>query len=99
MDIRVGIDGCSPHQRADRVRRRLSPILGIADLRPSDVVVRRSRHGRDVSISVHRHLLVIVDNALARANGMKPRVLAAHWAATLSVVLPQVCVQGRRRGD
>jgi hypothetical protein len=90
MRIRVGAGGYSAEQRADAVRGRLTPILGFAGLKASDVTVRQSRPGQDAAIYVRGSLLITVDRSLAGANGTSPEGLARTWADKLRDVLPRV---------
>jgi hypothetical protein len=95
MTIRTEAAGLSPYERADAVRRRLGPILTLANLRAEDVTIRQDRRYQAAAIYVRDRLLITVDRGLAKANSTTPRVLAEQWAETLREVLPDVNVAVR----
>ena len=93
FNIRTNEGGFSPQQRAETVRERLIPILGIKNIHPDDVAVIQTVPDKYASIFVRHQLLIRVDDGLARANKTSSLSLANAWAAKLRQVLPQASVK------
>ena len=93
MRIRTGAGGYTAAQRALAVRDRLTPILSLPDLTPADVTVIPVNPNQS-NIEVRGHLLLTVDQTLAKSNGQTPAQLAQAWATNLRHALPQASVAG-----
>lgn len=86
----------TPQQRIDLITDRLTPLLGIPKILPSDIVVylppSRSRVNRSPVIYALGRKLITVDTATVTAAGDRgtPLTVASKWAARLQQVLPRV---------
>lgn len=94
LRIRTGAGGYTAEQRADAVRERLPLILGLINLRPSEITVQQPHRYMDANIYVRDRLLITVDKTLAQANGNNdPGDLARQWADRMRHILPTVSIK------
>jgi hypothetical protein len=87
--------GMAPDQRVGVILGRLTPLLGVPNIRPSDVVVflpsPTSRVNRYPVLYVLGRRVVTVDPITVKAaGGGSPLAVATQWAARLQQVLPRV---------
>ena len=96
LRLRASAGGMTAQERIDRITERLTPLLGIPDIRPSDIVVflppADSRINRAPVIYALGRKLITVDAATVAAagGGGTPLLMASKWAARLQQVLPRV---------
>lgn len=95
LRLRGAAGGLSPDQRIDVILSRLTPLLGVPNIQPSDVVVflpsPTSRINRAPVIYALGRRLITVDPATVKAaGGGVPLVVATRWAKRLQQVLPRV---------
>ena len=96
LRLRAGAGGMTAQERIDRITERLTPLLGIPDIRPSDIVVFLppvdSHVNRSPVIYALGRKLITVDTATVAAagGGGTPLMMASKWAARLQQVLPRV---------
>ena len=94
--LRGAAGGLSPQERIDVILDRLTPLLGIPSIQPSDVVVflpsPTSRVNRYPVIYALGRRLITVDPATVKAagSGKTPLQMATLWAKRLQQVLPRV---------
>ncbi len=87
--------GMAPDQRVGVILGRLTPLLGVPNIHPSDVVVflpsPTSRVNRYPVLYVLGRRVVTVDPITVKAaGGGSPLAVATQWAARLQQVLPRV---------
>ena len=96
LRLRASAGGMTAQERIDRITERLTPLLGIPDIRPSDIVVFLppvdSHINRAPVIYALGRKLITVDKATVAAagGGGTPLMMASKWAARLQQVLPRV---------
>ena len=96
LRLRAAAGGMTAQERIDRITERLTPLLGIPDIRPSDIVVFLppvdSHINRSPVIYALGRKLITVDTATVAAagGGGTPLMMASKWAARLQQVLPRV---------
>ena len=96
LRLRASAGGMTAQERVDRITERLTPLLGIPDIRPSDIVVFLppvdSHINRSPVIYALGRKLITVDKATVAAagGGGTPLMMASKWAARLQQVLPRV---------
>ena len=96
LRLRASAGGMTPQERIDHITDRLTPLLGIPDIRPSDVVVylppANSHVNRSPVIYALGRKLITVDTATVASagGGGTPLMMASKWAARLQQVLPRV---------
>ena len=96
LRLRAAAGGMTAQERIDRITERLTPLLGIPDIRPSDIVVFLppvdSHVNRSPVIYALGRKLITVDTATVAAagGGGTPLMMASKWAARLQQVLPRV---------
>lgn len=97
MRIRTAAGGLTAGQRVNKIHERIALALADTTLKPGDVRVRPSRLAQGgADILVGDRLLVVVDPALAQANGTSAGTLARIWAADLKRCLPEINVYNPR---
>jgi hypothetical protein len=92
MRLRSSAGGRTPAERAADITDRLTRLVAVPDLTPSDVVVYTPDHKPPV-IYVLGRKLITVDDSTAVASGAKPIDLATKWAKQLQQVLPRVDIR------
>jgi len=95
LRLRGAAGGLSPDDRISVIMGRLTPLLGIPAIHPSDVVVflpsQTSRVNRSPVIYALGRKLITVDPATVKAaGGGDPLKVATRWAKRLQQVLPRV---------
>ena len=96
LRLRGAAGGLSPDERIGVIMGRLTPLLGIPNIQPSDVVVflpsPTSRVNRYPVIYALGRRLITVDPATTKAAGgnKTPQETAILWAKRLQQVLPRV---------
>ena len=96
LRLRGAAGGLAPDQRVAAITDRLTPLLGVPNILPSDVVVYlpppKSRYNRYPVIYVMGRRVITVDPATVKAAGgnKTPLQTAMVWAARLQQVLPRV---------
>ncbi len=94
--LRGAAGGLSPDERIGVIMGRLTPLLGVPNIQPSDVVVflpsPTSRFNRYPVIYALGRRLITVDPATVKAagSGKTPLATAILWAKRLQQVLPRV---------
>ena len=95
LRLRGAAGGYTPEQRVSILLARITPLLGVPVIKPSDVVVYlpdpKSRVNRAPVIYALGRRLVTVDPAtVTAAGGGNALQLATQWAKRLQQVLPRV---------
>ncbi len=96
LRLRAAAGGMTPQERIDHITDRLTPLLGVPNIHPSDIVVylppADSRINRSPVIYVLGRKLITVDSATVASagGGGTPLMMAKKWAARLQQVLPRV---------
>ena len=96
LRLRSSAGGMTPQERIDHIMDRLTPLLGVPNIHPSDVVVylppADSHINRAPVIYALGRKLITVDSATVAAagGGGTPLLVASKWAARLQQVLPRV---------
>jgi len=96
LRLRSEAGGMTPQERVDRITERLTPLLGIPVIQPSDIVVylppASSHINHDPVIYALGRRLITVDEATVKAaeGGGTPLQVAEKWGARLQQVLPRV---------
>ncbi len=96
LRLRGSAGGLSPEQRIGVIMERLTPLLGVPNIQPSDVVVflpsPTSRVNRYPVIYALGRRLITVDPTTVKAagSGKTPLQMAVLWAKRLQQVLPRV---------
>ena len=95
LRLRGSAGGLSPADRIDVIESRLTPLLGVPNIHPSDVVVYlpdpKSRVNRAPVIYALGRRLITVDPATVKAaGGGDALTVATKWAKRLQQVLPRV---------
>jgi len=88
--LRVPDGGMTAQQRIDLMTERLTPLLGVPNIHPSDVVVY-APSGKSPTIYVLGRRIVTIDPAIrAASSGSSAAAIAAKWAKQLQQTLPRV---------
>ena len=96
LRLRGAAGGLSPDARIGVIMERLTPLLGVPNIKPSDVVVflpsPTSHVNRSPVIYALGRRLITVDPATVKAtgSGKTPLEIATIWAKRLQQVLPRV---------
>ena len=95
LRLRGSAGGLSPADRIGVIESRLTPLLGVPNIRPSDVVVYlpdpKSRVNRaPVLYALGRRLITVDPATIKAAGGGDALAVATKWAKRLQQVLPRV---------
>lgn len=95
LRLHGGVGGYTAQQRIDVILGRLTPILGVPNIQPGDVVVytpsAQSKGNRAPVVYALGHRLITVDPATAKdAGGGTPRAMAVKLAKHLQQLLPRI---------
>ena len=96
LRLRSSAGGMTPQERIDHIMDRLTPLLGVPNIHPSDIVVylppADSHINRAPVIYALGRKLITVDSATVASagSGGTPLMMAKKWAARLQQVLPRV---------